>query len=94
MIDDKEKLRFYLRKHARGYYNRKTVQRISQALQLPIYRIRQLIRELKDEGMLIACLSEDNYCLSEKFDEKTYHTVNRILLRLSGVESYSRAVGY
>ena len=82
MINDKERIRHYLKTRVRGYFNRKTYEDISFALQLPLHTVREQVRALRDEGMLIAFLSGHNICVSEKFDENTRARVNGTLRRL------------
>ncbi|OHD57646.1 MAG: hypothetical protein A2Y33_06310 [Spirochaetes bacterium GWF1_51_8] len=82
MTSDKERIRYYLKNRVRGYYNRKTYEEISFALQIPLHTVREYVRALRDEGMLIAFLSGHNICVSEKFDENTRARVDGTLRRL------------
>ena len=85
MKREKERVRYYLKTRARGYYNRKTLDQVSFALQIPLHLVRESVRELRDEGMLIAFLSGHNICVSEKFDENTRAQVNSTLRRLGSL---------
>ena len=81
-LEQKKRLTEYLKHRARGYANRKTETEIARDLKLNPIELRFWISRLIAEGMLIARLRGNAYCLPEHFDETTQASIRATILRL------------